>query len=61
MRSLDFCAADGRSVFVAIDHALYSWPCAGLDGRRDLCRIAASGAAVERLGEIVHGQRRAAA
>lgn len=45
MSKLDFCAADGRSVVVAIDHTLYSWPCQGLENRRNLLkRITASGA-----------------
>lgn len=29
-------AADGRLLVVAIDHALYSWPCRGLEDRRTL-------------------------
>lgn len=45
MSNLDFCAADGRSVVVAIDHTLYSWPCRGLEDRRRLLRrITAAGA-----------------
>lgn len=45
MSPLDFCAADGRSVVVAIDHSLYSWPCHGLEDRRTLLRrVAAAGA-----------------
>lgn len=41
----DFCAADGRSVVVAIDHTLYSWPCHGLEDRRGLLRrVSAAGA-----------------
>lgn len=45
MSTLDFCAADGRSVIVAVDHTLYSWPCAGLEDRRKILRrIAAAGA-----------------
>ena len=31
-------AADGRAVIVAIDHPLYSWPCAGLEDREALLR-----------------------
>jgi DhnA family fructose-bisphosphate aldolase class Ia len=27
-------AADGRTVIIAIDHALYSWPCRGLEDRK---------------------------
>lgn len=33
-------AADGRTVVVAIDHPLYSWPCRGLEDRRALVRTA---------------------
>jgi DhnA family fructose-bisphosphate aldolase class Ia len=37
--------ADGRIVVVAIDHPLYSWPCAGLEDRRGLIeRTVAAGA-----------------
>lgn len=44
MRELDISAADGRSVVVAIDHTLYSWPCRGLEDRRKLLkRIASAG------------------
>jgi fructose-bisphosphate aldolase / 2-amino-3,7-dideoxy-D-threo-hept-6-ulosonate synthase len=31
-------AADGRGVVVAVDHPLYSWPCAGLEEREPLLR-----------------------
>jgi 2-amino-4,5-dihydroxy-6-oxo-7-(phosphonooxy)heptanoate synthase len=44
MKELDFLGEDGRSVVVAIDHALYSWPCRGLEDRRALLkRIASAG------------------
>jgi fructose-bisphosphate aldolase / 2-amino-3,7-dideoxy-D-threo-hept-6-ulosonate synthase len=40
-----FSGPDGRSVIVAIDHTLYSWPCAGLeDRRRILGAVAGAGA-----------------
>lgn len=40
-----FLAADGRSVVVAIDHTLYSWPCKGLEDRQSvLTRVVAAGA-----------------
>ncbi len=35
--------ADGRTVIIAIDHALYSWPCTGLENRKSI--IAAADAA----------------
>ena len=35
--------ADGRTVIIAIDHALYSWPCKGLEDRKAI--IAAADAA----------------
>lgn len=45
MSSLDFLAADGRGVVVAIDHTLYSWPCRGLEDRRGILRrVSAAGA-----------------
>ena len=31
-------AADGRTVVVAVDHPLYSWPCAGLENRASTIR-----------------------
>ena len=31
-------AADGRSLIVAIDHPLYSWPCQGLEDRGHVLR-----------------------
>jgi class I fructose-bisphosphate aldolase/fructose-bisphosphate aldolase/2-amino-3,7-dideoxy-D-threo-hept-6-ulosonate synthase len=30
--------ADGRSLIVAVDHPLYSWPCAGLEDRTSVLR-----------------------
>ena len=40
-----FFPQDGRIVVVAIDHPLYSWPCAGLEDRRGLIeRAVAAGA-----------------
>jgi len=36
MRRPSFFAPDGKAVVVAIDHALYSWPCKGLEDRRTL-------------------------
>lgn len=45
MQPAQFLAADGRAVVVAIDHTLYSWPCAGLEDRaRLLGQVAAAGA-----------------
>ncbi len=45
MKKPSFFAADGRAVVVAIDHPLYSWPCAGLEDRRRLIEtVAAAGA-----------------
>lgn len=38
MKPADFLAADGRAVIVAIDHAMYSWPCPGLEDRTTLLR-----------------------
>ena len=38
MKQADFLAADGKAVIVAIDHAMYSWPCAGLEDRAALLR-----------------------
>jgi DhnA family fructose-bisphosphate aldolase class Ia len=38
-------AADGRSLIVAVDHPLYSWPCAGLEDRERVLReVSAAGA-----------------
>ena len=34
MRAPSFFAADGKAVVVAMDHALYSWPCKGLENRQ---------------------------
>ena len=36
MRRPSFFAKDGKTVVVAIDHPLYSWPCKGLEDRRAL-------------------------
>src|SRR5215470_17269230 len=45
MRRPSFFAADGRAVIVAIDHAMYSWPCKGLEDRTTLLRqVSAAGA-----------------
>jgi hypothetical protein len=30
--------ADGRALIVAVDHPLYSWPCAGLEDRASVLR-----------------------
>ena len=38
-------AADGRAVVVAVDHPLYSWPCAGLEDRPSVVRAAVDGGA----------------
>ena len=44
MRQIDCMGADGRIVIIAIDHALYSWPCRGLEDRAAIIRsCAASG------------------
>jgi DhnA family fructose-bisphosphate aldolase class Ia len=40
-----FLNADGRAVVVAIDHALYSWPCRGLESRGKLLSEVAAGGA----------------
>jgi fructose-bisphosphate aldolase / 2-amino-3,7-dideoxy-D-threo-hept-6-ulosonate synthase len=38
-------AADGRALIVAVDHPLYSWPCAGLEDRAGVLRaVSAAGA-----------------
>ena len=34
MRKVSFFSPNGKAVVVAIDHALYSWPCKGLEDRR---------------------------
>jgi DhnA family fructose-bisphosphate aldolase class Ia len=45
MISPDFLADDGRSVVIAIDHTLYSWPCPGLEDRGQIIeKVAAAGA-----------------
>lgn len=45
MRQADFLAPDGKAVIVAIDHAMYSWPCAGLEDRASVLRtVSAAGA-----------------
>ncbi|MBL8893694.1 MAG: hypothetical protein JNJ53_03775, partial [Rhizobiales bacterium] len=36
MRRPCFFSSNGKAVVVAIDHALYSWPCKGLEDRRAL-------------------------
>jgi DhnA family fructose-bisphosphate aldolase class Ia len=37
--------ADGRTLIVAVDHPLYSWPCAGLEDRASVLRaVSAAGA-----------------
>ena len=38
-------AGDGRLLVVAVDHPLYSWPCAGLEDRASLLRTAAEAGA----------------
>ncbi|MGH6880384.1 class I fructose-bisphosphate aldolase [Hypericibacter sp.] len=45
MHSPDFLAADGKSVIIAIDHTLYSWPCPGLEDRGQIIdKVAEAGA-----------------
>jgi fructose-bisphosphate aldolase / 2-amino-3,7-dideoxy-D-threo-hept-6-ulosonate synthase len=45
MKQADFLGADGKAVIVAIDHAMYSWPCAGLENRTAILRqVSAAGA-----------------
>lgn len=45
MTAQPLLAADGRCLAVAIDHPLYSWPCAGLEDRgRVLGQVTAAGA-----------------
>ncbi|HEY6565966.1 MAG TPA: hypothetical protein VI341_00485 [Actinomycetota bacterium] len=41
----DVRAADGRVVIVAVDHPLYSWPCAGLEDRAALIETVSSAGA----------------
>lgn len=43
MKRPDCLRDDGRTVIIAIDHALYSWPCPGLEDRKTI--IAAARAA----------------
>lgn len=38
MTHADFLAPDGKAVIVAIDHAMYSWPCKGLEDRATVLR-----------------------
>jgi class I fructose-bisphosphate aldolase/fructose-bisphosphate aldolase/2-amino-3,7-dideoxy-D-threo-hept-6-ulosonate synthase len=38
MKTADFLDKDGRAVIVAIDHAMYSWPCNGLEDRGAVLR-----------------------
>lgn len=38
----DILAPDGRTVIIAIDHSLYSWPCRGLEDRKAIIAAAAS-------------------
>lgn len=45
MKQLDICRPTGRSLIVAIDHALYSWPCPGLEDRASVLRAAAGNGA----------------
>jgi len=45
MSQAGFLKSDGRAVVVAIDHPLYSWPCAGLEDRaKILHQVTAAGA-----------------
>lgn len=45
MSATTLLAADGRCLVVAVDHPLYSWPCAGLEDRAHLLRqVTAAGA-----------------
>ena len=45
MSRVSFLRGDGRAVVVAIDHPLYSWPCAGLEDRAKILRqVAEAGA-----------------
>jgi DhnA family fructose-bisphosphate aldolase class Ia len=45
MISPDFMADDGKSVIIAIDHTLYSWPCPGLENRGQIIdKVASAGA-----------------
>ncbi len=41
----NFLRDDGRAVVVAIDHALYSWPCRGLENRAAVLRQVTEGGA----------------
>lgn len=45
MSEVGFLRTNGRAVVVAIDHPLYSWPCAGLEDRaKTLRQVTAAGA-----------------
>jgi DhnA family fructose-bisphosphate aldolase class Ia len=45
MKQADFLAPDGKAVIVAIDHAMYSWPCNGLEDRAAILEtVSAAGA-----------------
>lgn len=46
----DFLASDGRVVIIAIDHALYSWPCRGLEDRKAIIAAAAAAGADAMIG-----------
>jgi DhnA family fructose-bisphosphate aldolase class Ia len=55
MTRLDCLADDGRVVIIAIDHALYSWPCRGLEDRGailDACRAARVDGVIASYGTI---------
>lgn len=45
MRKVGFFSPNGKAVVVAIDHALYSWPCKGLEDRRALISTVAKAGA----------------
>lgn len=55
MNRFDCLAADGRTAIIAIDHALYSWPCRGLEDRGailDACVAAGVDGVIASYGTI---------
>jgi len=55
MKRFDCLAADGRTAIIAIDHALYSWPCRGLEDRGailDACAEAGVDGVIASYGTI---------
>lgn len=55
MSGFDILAPDGRATIIAIDHALYSWPCRGLQDRGsilDVCAAAGVDGVIASYGTI---------